>query len=184
MLDREIVDLFWKRSEEAIRQVQSKYGKYCLSIARNILPTAEDAQECVNDTYMAAWNSIPPHRPKILATFLGKLTRRISVDRWRKDNTKKRGGDTVTMALEELGECATNHGDPHKHLEAKELGQIITRFLRDQTDLERIVFIHRYYRMETIENIAKEFGLTDTNTRTILYRTRRKLRVYLEKEGY
>lgn len=184
MLDYDIVDLFWKRSEEAIEQVSKKYGNYCYSIARNILSDGEDARECVNDTYLAAWNSIPPHRPKILATFLGKLTRRISIDRWRKSAAEKRGGDAVTLALEELGECVSDHGDPQKQLEAKELGQIITRFLKEQKDLERILFVRRYFTLRTIEEIAKEFGVSESNTKTMLFRTRKKLREYLDKEGY
>ena len=100
MLDREIVALYWKRSQEAIAETQKKYGKYCLSIAKNILPILEDAQECVNDTYLAAWDAMPPHRPKILSTFLGKLTRRISIDRWRSLSAQKRGGDTACRAAQ------------------------------------------------------------------------------------
>ena len=105
MEDKEIVQLYWQRSEEAITQTDRKYGSYCFSVAKNILPSQEDAQECVNDTYMAAWETIPPHRPDILSTFLGKLTRRISIDRWRAQTADKRGGSAVTVALEELEAC-------------------------------------------------------------------------------
>lgn len=184
MLDRDIVDLFWKRSEEAIRQTQLKYEKYCVSIARKILPLPEDAQECVNDTYLAAWDAMPPHRPKILSTFLGKLTRRIAIDRWRHLSAQKRGGDTVTLALEELGDCIAADSDPQKQVEAKELGQIISRFLKEQEDLDRIVFVRRYFSLCSIEEISKEFGVSESNTKTMLFRTRKKLREYLEKEGY
>ena len=184
MLDREIVELYWKRSEDAIVQTQRKYGRYCLSIARNILPVFEDAQECVNDTYMAAWERIPPHRPKMLSTFLGKLTRRISIDRWRYLNAQKRGGDTVTVALEELGECISHDSDPEDQLEAKELGRIISHFLKTQDDLARVVFVRRYYALNTIQDIAKEFGISESNTKTMLFRLRSQLRDYLEKEGY
>lgn len=184
MLDREIVALYWKRSQEAIAETQKKYGNYCLSIARNILPILEDAQECVNDTYLAAWDAMPPHRPKILSTFLGKLTRRISIDRWRSLSAQKRGGDTVTLALEELGECIASDSDPQKQLEAKELGRLLTRFLKGQEDLERTVFVRRYYDLKSISEIAKEFGLSESNTKVMLYRTRQTLRDYLQKEGY
>lgn len=184
MLDRDIVALYWKRSEEAITQTQRKYGSYCLSIARNILPILEDAQECVNDTYLAAWDAMPPHKPRILSTFLGKLTRRISIDRWRRLSAQKRGGDTVTLALEELGECIASDSDPQKQVEAKELGQIITRFLQKQDDLERVVFVRRYYGLRKVEEIAKEFGLSESNAKTMLFRTRQKLREFLAKEGY
>lgn len=184
MLDRDIVALYWKRSEEAIAQTQRKYGNFCLSIARNILPFLEDAQECVNDTYLAAWDAMPPHKPKILSTFLGKLTRRISIDRWRRLSAQKRGGDTVTLALDELGECIASDSDPHKQVEAKELGQIITRFLQKQDDLDRVVFVRRYYGLQKIEAIAKEFGISESNAKTMLFRTRQKLREYLAKEGY
>lgn len=184
MLDRDIVALYWKRSEEAIAQTQRKYGNYCLSIARNILPFLEDAQECVNDTYLAEWEAMPPHRPKILSTFLGKLTRRISIDRWRHLSAQKRGGDTVTLALEELGECIAADSDPQKQVEAKELGHIISLFLKEQNDLERTVFVRRYYGLRSIVEIAREFGITESNTKTMLYRMRQKLREYLTKEGY
>jgi RNA polymerase sigma-70 factor (ECF subfamily) len=184
MLDRDIVALYWKRSQEAIAETQKKYGNYCLSIARNILPFLEDAQECVNDTYLAAWDAMPPHKPKILSTFLGKLTRRISIDRWRSLSAQKRGGDTVTLALEELGECIASDSDPHKKVEDKELAETISRFLLDQPKLERKAFVRRYYDLATLEAICKELNLTPGKLRAMLARTRVKLRDYLVEEGY
>lgn len=184
LLDLEIISLYFKRSEEAILQTQKKYGGYCLKIARNILPVLEDAQECVNDTYLAAWESIPPHKPLKLSTYLGKLTRRISIDRWRHMNAQKRGGDTVTLALEELGECIASDSDPQAQVEAKELGRIISRFLLDLPGAERRVFVGRYFRLSSVEDIASEFDMTQGNVYTMLSRTRSKLRQYMIEEGY
>ena len=111
MDDSVIVELYWTRSESAIAETSSKYGKYCYSIAYNILLSSEDADESVNDTYLGAWNSIPPHRPSTLSTFLGKITRRISIDRWRKRHAAKRGGGEVALALDELSECLSSRSN-------------------------------------------------------------------------
>lgn len=129
MEDSRIVDLYWARSEQAIYETQLKYDHYCFSIANNILPFREDAEESVNDTYMAAWNIMPPNRPSILSTFLGKLTRRISIDRWRNLSADKRGGGTVPIALDELAECIPGGSDPVAEVEAKELAKAVGRFL-------------------------------------------------------
>ena len=109
MDDQRIVELYWERSEKAVSETASKYGKYCYSIAYNVLANKEDAEESVNDTYMDAWNSIPPHRPSILSTFLGKITRRISIDRWRKRSAKKRGSGVIPLVLDELHECVADY---------------------------------------------------------------------------
>lgn len=184
MEDKEIVQLYWQRSEEAITQTDRKYGSYCFSVAKNILPSQEDAQECVNDTYMAAWETIPPHRPDILSTFLGKLTRRISIDRWRSLSAAKRGGCTVDLAYEELEECIPEHSDPLAQVEAKELAEAISRFLATLPKQERQIFLARYFAMKPLECIQKEYRFTGGKLRTMLYRTRNKLRSYLAKEGF
>lgn len=184
MEDSKIIDLYWARSEEAIAQTQVKYGSYCLSIAHNILPRREDAQECVNDTYLAAWNSMPPHRPSILQAFLGKLTRRISIDRWRSITSQKRGGGNMDLAYEELSECIPAQSDPVARLEARELALAINRYLDALPDIQRQIFLMRYFRMEPIGHIARATARSEAYVKTTLHRVRNRLRDHLQKEGY
>ena len=153
MDDELIVKLYWDRSEHAISETSQKYGAYCHSIAYGILQSREDAEESVNDTYMDAWNAMPPHRPSILATFLGKITRRISIDRWRSLNRIKRGGGEVTLVLEELEQCIAGGQSPEREIEKKELVQAINRFLDKLPILERRVFLARYWYMESIQQM-------------------------------
>ena len=184
MEDSKIVDLYWARSEQAICETQNKYGSYCFSIARNILPSREDAEESVNDTYIAAWNIIPPNRPSILSTFLGKLTRRISIDRWRNLCADKRGGGIVPIALDELAECIPGGSDPVAEVEAKELAKIIGRFLDTVPYTERKVFLMRYFELAKLQDIAHQLNLSLSKVKSMLHRTRCKLRRYLQEEGY
>ena len=172
MEDSRIVDLYWARSEQAIYETQRKYDHYCFSIASNILPFREDAEESVNDTYMTAWNIIPPNRPSILSTFLGKLTRRLSIDRWRNLSADKRGGGTVPVALDELAECIPSGSEP------------MARFLDTVPHTERKVFLMRYFDLAKIRHIANQFNMSSSKVKSMLYRTRSKLRVALQKEGY
>lgn len=182
--DSKIVDLYWERSEQAISETQNKYGHYCLSIARNILPTREDAQESVNDTYLAAWNAMPPNRPSILSTFLGKLTRRISIDKWRILSADKRGGGNTALALEELAECIPGGSDPEAEVEAKELASTIGSFLDTLSSTERQIFLMRYFDLTNIQNISSKFNMSPSKVKSMLFRIRNKLREHLEKEGY
>ena len=184
MEDSAIVDLYWERSDQAIYETQLKYGSYCFSIASNILPFREDAEESVNDTYMTAWNIMPPNRPSILSTFLGKLTRRISIDRWRNLSADKRGGGTVPIAVDELAECIPGGSDPVVEVEAKELAEAVGRFLDTVPYTERKVFLMRYFDLAKIQDIANEFNMSTGKVKSMLHRTRRKLRVHLQKEGY
>lgn len=184
MEDSRIVDLYWARSEQAIYETQRKYDHYCFSIASNILPFREDAEESVNDTYMTAWNIIPPNRPSILSTFLGKLTRRLSIDRWRNLSADKRGGGTVPVALDELAECIPSGSEPMAEVEAKELAEAIGRFLDTVPHTERKVFLMRYFDLAKIRHIANQFNMSSSKVKSMLYRTRSKLRVALQKEGY
>ena len=147
MDDCTIVDLYWQRSPQAIYETQTKYAHYCFSIASNILPLREDAEESVNDTYMAAWNAMPPNRPAVLSTFLGKLTRRISIDRWRKLSADKRGGGTLPLALEELESCIPDRSDPAAEVEALDLAATISKFLNTLPFTERSVFLMRYFEL-------------------------------------
>ncbi len=184
MDDKTIVALYFLRNEDAIGLTEEKYGPYCYSIAYNILSNREDAQESVSDTYMAAWNSIPPRRPSVLSAFLGKLTRHISIDRWRQRTAAKRGGGEVAVALEELSECVAGLQNIELEYERKELMKAYTRFLKELPETERRVFLGRYWYMESIEAIANKFGFSQSKVKMLLQRTRIKLRLRFEEEGY
>jgi RNA polymerase sigma-70 factor (ECF subfamily) len=183
MEDSRIVDLYWERSETAIYETQLKYGHYCFSIANNILPFREDAEESVNDTYMAAWNAMPPNRPSILSTFLGKLTRRISIDRWRNLSADKRGGGTVPIALEELAECIPGTDSAEAAAEETLLIEVLNRFLADLPTEKRKLFLRRYWYLCSVKEIAEDFGLGESNVKMTLLRLREQLKSVLEKEG-
>ena len=182
MEDNKIIDLFWTRSENAILETGNKYGKYCYSIAYNILANNEDAEECVSDTYMAAWKSIPPHRPSVLAAFLGKITRRLSIDRWRSNTRDKRGGGEVTLALDELEYCVFDPHDIDKAIERKQFVRVLNRFLDSLPDTDRKIFLCRYWYMDSVSAIAGYLGFSQSKITSILFRTRKKLRAVLEQE--
>ena len=184
MEDARIVDLYWARSENAIRETSSKYGKYCYSIAYGILANAEDADESVNDTYFDAWNAMPPHRPSILSTFLGKITRRLSIDKWRIRNAGKRGSGEVLLVLDELQDCIASSTDLEERFERQELIDTINFFLSRLPLNERDVFVSRYWFIRPVKEIAQKFDMSESNVKTMLFRTRQKLYTYLRKEGY
>lgn len=183
MEDARIVDLYWSRSEAAIDETSAKYGKYCYTIAYNILANAEDSDESVNDTYLAAWNSMPPQRPSVLSSFLGKITRRISIDKWRSRNAEKRGGGEIVLALDELHDCVPLGTNVEQAVEAAELGKAIDRFVMTLPLMERRVFICRYWYLDPIASICQQFGFSQSKVKVMLHRTRNNLRNYLEKEG-
>ena len=182
MDDQKIIDLYWSRSETAIKETDRKYGKYCYSIAYNILTNNEDAEESVSDTYMAAWKAMPPKRPSILATFLGKITRHLSLDRWRSRNRYKRGGGEIILALEELEDCVGDDQSVEKAYERKLLALIFNRFLESLPEIERQIFLCRYWYMDSISVIANYYGYSNSKVSSMLHRTRKKLRAVLEKE--
>ncbi len=184
MDDDRIIELYWKRSENAISETATKYGSYLNSISYNILVNREDAQECVNDTYHDAWNSMPPHRPSILSTFLGKITRRISIVRWRRLNAEKRGGGELTLALDELEDCVSGSGSVEDEIKRRELAKLFNDFLNTLPVTERRVFLCRYWYMDSIQSIAQQFGFSQSKVASMLNRTRGKLRAQLVKEGY
>ena len=158
MDDRSIVALYWQRNERAIEETVTKYGKYLYSISYQILSNEEDAEECVNDTYNDAWQAMPPHRPSILSTFLGKITRRNSIDLWRKHNAEKRGGGEIALVLDELEECVSGNNDVESEIERQELQKKINVFLMGLPRRECHVFICRYWYMNSISDIAKQFN--------------------------
>lgn len=183
MEDERIVELFWTRSENAIAETSAKYGKYCYVVAYNILSSAEDAEESVNDTYLDAWNSMPPHRPAILSTFLGKITRRIAIDRWRGRDAKKRGGGEVALTLEELAECVSSGYDVEREIEERELIGVLNTFLGKLPVDERDVFICRYFFLMSVSEICDKFEFGQSKVKSMLSRTRKKLRDNFVKEG-
>ena len=183
MEDRQIIDLFWARSERAISETASKYGTYCYSIAHNILSDPADAEESVNDTYLGAWNSIPPHRPAVLRTFLGKITRRVSLNRWRDGSRDKRGGGETALVLEELEDCVASGGTVEEAVQAEELGRSLNRFLDGLPETERRVFLCRYWYLDSIETISQDFGFSVSKVKSMLHRTRGRLRAHLRREG-
>ena len=184
MDDQKIIDLYWSRSETAITETDQKYGKYCYSIAYNILTNNEDAEESVSDTYMTAWNVIPPRRPSVLCTFLGKITRHISIDRWRKRSASKRGGGEVTLALDELNDCVAGMQNVEMEFERKEILKAYVSFLNALPATERRIFLCRYWYVESIETIADKFSFSQSKVKTMLHRTRAKLRKHFAEEGY
>lgn len=183
MEDSTIIDLFWARKERALEETDRKYGSYCWTIAHNILRNRQDSEECVNDTYMKAWNAMPPHRPAILSAFLGKITRNLSLDRFKAGRTGKRGGGRVLLALEELEECIPCGSDVEQALADAELARTIDRFLRKLPEKECCVFLRRYWYVDTVQEIARRYHLSEGTVKSCLHRTRNKLRVYLEQEG-
>jgi len=182
MEDNRIVDMYWQRNESAVAETASKYGKYLHNISYHILMNAEDAEECVNETYNDAWQSMPPHRPSILSTFLGKITRRISIDLCRKYSAEKRGRGVIAIALDELEECVSGTGDVETEVELLELQRKLNDFLLELPKVDRQVFMCRYWYMDSVSDIAKHFACSESKIKSMLYRTRTKLRTMLEKE--
>ncbi|MBR5114208.1 MAG: sigma-70 family RNA polymerase sigma factor [Oscillospiraceae bacterium] len=184
MEDSRIVELFWARDEAAISEARGKYGRYCLSVAANILGSGEDAEETLSDALYAAWNAIPPHRPAMLSTFLGKLTRRAALKKVREASAQKRGGGQLALTLEELSECVSGSGSAEEAVEAAELARAVNAFLAALPAQERNIFLCRYWYLDPVADIASRFGCGQSKVKMTLKRTREKLRTHLEKEGY
>ena len=186
MEDTAIIDLYWKRDERAIVETDHKYGKYCHTVAYNVLSDHEDSQECVNDTWLRAWNSMPPQRPSVLRAFLAKITRNLAFDRYRARGAAKRGNGVMEAVLEELAECADTSGswNAEEADAAKELKEAINRFAESLPDRERNLFIRRYFFAEDIADIAQRYQMTENNVTVNLSRTRKKLRKYLSEGGF
>lgn len=184
MQDQEIIELYFKRSESAIRETEQKYSGYCHAIADNILHSKEDSEECVNDTWMKAWNAIPPARPAHLKLYLAKITRSLSFNRYKEKHAQKRGGGQMAEVLDELGECLQGGQDVEAEYLAQELRTTINTFVRALPSQEQTLFIRRYFYVESISQIAAHCGLTENNVCVRLCRSRKRLRQQLEKEGY
>lgn len=184
MKDEDIVELYWQRSEAAIKETSAKYQTYLSKIAYNILADFEDSKECVNDTYLAAWNSMPEHRPSVLSTYLGKIARQISIDVFRKKNSIKRYASEYALSLSELEDSFADQETPEQTLDAKLLDEAINTFIRSLPEESRKVFIGRYYFFDSVKKIAAYCGISEANAKAILFRTRQKLKEYLVKKGF
>lgn len=184
MDDAAIVDMYWARDEGAIRETEIKYGRFCYAVAYRILAEREDSRESVNDTYMAAWRSMPPQRPAALGVYLGRIARNISLGRLRRRERAKRGHGEVPLCLDELAECVASNVAVEESVEAQELAQAVNRFLGTISETERDIFVCRYWFAAPHAEIAERFGYTESHVRTRLSRTRAKLRRFLEEEGF
>lgn len=183
MDDKAIVELYWQRSDRAIEESAAKYGGYCRSIAYNILKDPDDSEECVNDTYMSAWCSMPQNRPERLSSYLAKICRNHALSRLDARRRQKRGGGELPLALEELSECLPDRQDVQRRVEEKELMLAVNLFLERLPETERKVFLCRYFFMAAVEDIAKRFGFSRSKTASMLHRTRLKLQRFLHEEG-
>lgn len=183
MEDGQIVQLYWERSEDAIAETAEKYGAYCHSISYGILRNNQDAEECVTDTYLRAWNAIPPQRPVRLPAFLGKITRNLSLDRYRRRSAKMRGFGQVTVALDELEWSVPDPNDLEKITEQAALTASLERFLQCLPQDKRQAFLLRYWYFRSIQEIAGSLHMTESKVTSLLHRTRKELKAHLEKEG-
>lgn len=183
MDDEQIIDLYWQRQEAAISESDRKYGTYCRTVADHILCSREDTEECVSDTWLHAWNAMPPQRPNFLRAFFAGLTRNLALDRFRASHAQKRGGGEAELILDELEECVAGSQDTEAAVLAKELEEAVNRFVKSLPEREGNIFIRRYFFAEPVKAIAARYRMTPNNATVILRRTREKLREALEKEG-
>ena len=184
MEDSAIVDLYWQRSDRAISETEKKYGAYCHRLAYSICGSEQDAEECVNDTWLRAWNAMPTERPRILSAFLGCLTRNAAIGRYREKHRRKRGGGETALALDELSECLADGTDLEDEIQKRELARLIGAFVSDLKETEQLVFTARYYYLTPVNQIAARLGLSESKVKSMLFRLRGRLRRQLEKEGW
>lgn len=182
MRDEAIVELYWSRDERAIAQTDEKYHIYCHTIADRILHSTDDAEECVNDTWLRAWNTMPPQKPSNLRLFLGRITRNLSLDRYRRLHAEKRGGGEMPVLLEELSDCTTGRDAVYEQMQKNELARRLNLFLQTLSQRDRTVFLKRYFYAMTVGEIARQIGTTENNVSKILSRTREKLKDCLGEE--
>ena len=180
MEDFKIVDLYWERSERAISETRTKYERMLSGISYSLLRSDEDAEECVNDTYLSAWNSMPSDRPIYLGAYLSKIIRALSIDKFRSKHSKRRGG--FEELCEELDECIPDPSSIQAQYENGQLARAINRFIAELPEEKRVIFIRRYFYSDSVEQIAKRMGFTSSKVKTSLFRMREELRQILEKE--
>lgn len=183
MEDCRIVDLYWQRNADAITETSTKYGKYCYAIAFNILSDFQDAEECMNDTWMGAWNAMPIHRPDRLAAFLGKITRGVAYNKFKAKHANKRGGGELPLVLDELEFCIPSTHSAAQAVEDAELERSVNHFLHTLSVQDCNIFLRRYWYVEPLAEIADKYALKLNTVKTSLFRSRMKLKNFLEKEG-
>ena len=184
MEDSRIVDLYWARDERAITETQTKYSRYLMTIAYNIVADTGDSEECVNDTYMRAWNAMPEDRPDQLSAYLGKFTRNLAIDIYRKKTASKRKDSEYALCLDELDECISAGNTVESEIEGKLLSKAISDFLRGRSAEKRNIFICRYFHCDPIKDIAEKAGMKEVSVRSVLLRESEALKEYLRKEGF
>ena len=184
MEDSEIIRLYWERSDDAVTATAGKYGDYCRAIAKNILGSEEDAEECVNDAWLRVWNAIPPQRPARLSAFLGKIVRNLALDRFQKARAEKRGGGNMALVLEELSDCISGGETVEQAVDRAELLAAINGFLVSLPKQKRDLFVLRYWYARPIADIAAQRGLSVGSVTMSLKRSREKLRNYLKERGF
>ncbi len=182
MDDNKIIELYWQRDESAIAETDKKYGKYCRYIAYQILLDDSDSEEIVNDTYLAAWNAIPPARPDHLKGYVGKISNRLAINRYYSENAQKRGGGQLPLVLDELSECISGSDDDIA--DGAAITYSINRFLGSLPEKTRNIFVRRYWYASPVSEIAEEYGMRANSITVLLLRTRKKLKEFLEKEGF
>ena len=183
MDDKQIIELYNERSEDAIARTSEKYGSFCYYIAEHILHDREDSEECVNDTYLKVWETIPPQAPAKLSAYLGKITRNLALSRFRYNNRKKRGEGANAEVLEELAECIAASGNTEDAVEEKLLVDALNRFLRELPEERRKMFLQRYWYMNSIKEIAADLSVSESKVKMTLLRVRGELKQRLESEG-
>jgi len=183
MEDSMIIEMYWNRNESAIEETDKKYGSYCFAVANNILNSKEDSEECVNDTWLRAWNAIPPKKPERFRVFLARITRNLSFDKYKMKNASRRKGEMLYI-LDELSECISSGSTADDELDMKLLSESINGFLKTISERDRTVFLRRYFYAEAVTEIAERMSITPNNVSAILARSRAKLREHLTKEGF
>ena len=184
MEDSQLIELFWQKNPEAVSEAAGKYGAYCFAIARRILQSPEDCEECVNDVWLRAWNAIPPQRPGVLRLFLGRVTRNLAFDRLQRQKAEKRGGGEIALVLDELEECIPGPVTVERELEGKALSTAIDGWLRTLPQEDRVLFVRRYWYGVPLQELARERGEDPARLAQRMLRLRKRLKKALEKEGY
>lgn len=184
MDDKSIIQLYWDRNDQTIRETAEKYGHYCRAIAKNILNNEEDAEECVNDTYLNAWNSMPTHWPEQLAAFLGKITRNLSFNKYKHNRAEKRGGGEMALVLDELADCVSDTDNVEQIIDRQEMIKAVNLFVKGLSIKKRIIFVRRYWYTDSVSEIAKDCGMLQGSVSKTLERTRKQLKTYLTERGF
>ena len=183
MKDEEIIALYKKRSQRAVEETQKKYQSYCGTIANRILKNPQDCEECLNDTWLKAWETIPPVIPAALSAYLAKIARNTAINMYKKKYAGKRIDDRMMISMEELKECIVGKDTVESQIEEKVVVEVLNKYLGELPSLERKIFVRRYFYMDTMKEIGLLYGMKESYVKTLLFRSRKKLKKDFEKEG-